>query len=208
MALVTITPRVFTAPGLPALDAHGFRDTFTRPDADTLGVTEGVSAKAWEVHSQSTGASTWGPTGNGTATMKTVTYAGHFAVADALTADGTLTAVLATYDPVEGNRFGLTVRFEDVDNFIELEWRSPTSSFPRLFERVNGVSTTLQTSDVALASTSRFDLVLDGSSVTVKQDGVATITSTLSGSGGATKHGMYAFSVSDFEWDSIEFTPA
>lgn len=208
MALVTIIPGVFTTPGLPTLGIAGFADTFARPDADTLGSTEGISARPWEIVDLSTSSSAWGTTGNGTATMKTADFAGHYAVADAHAADGTLTAALARYDDTDSGRFGLVARYGDTGNMVNLQWDSPSSPRPTLYEAVDGTWTTLGTSSLSIAEGMEFTITLDGSTVTVAQDGVTTITATASGTTGNTKCGMYAFAGSDAEWASITFAAA
>lgn len=205
MALVTVIPGTFTTPGLPTLGILGFRDTFTRPEANTLGSTEGMPVRPWTRFSTSSGTSTWGTTGNGTAKALTTGAGGHYAVVDAGTMDGTLTVVLG---PTVVGRAGIALRSVSGAEYMNLEWTAPSSPLPKLFERANGVSTTIGQSSISVAPGMVFAITLAGDTITVTQDGVTTITATSVGAAEGTLFGMFSFAADGTEWASLEFTPA
>lgn len=162
MALVTVIPGTFTTPGLPTLGIRGFRDTFTRPNATTLGGTEGMPRRPW---------TTWTTTGefqagirDGDGYAANVGGAGHcVTTADALAADGTFEFTMGEYS---AGQFGAVFRAASFGNY----WRflSVDGVLYRLHKFVGNTGTTIQSlSGLVPAPGDRIRIELDGPSITV-----------------------------------------
>lgn len=197
---------VFNNPNLPKIPIYGFNDDFNRSAADTLGST--AEGKPWVTLDAGSAVGTWGTTGNGTAKMKSAASQTHTAVVDALASDGQLVAKLARFDAdLTGNRYGLAVRFQDMQNYIVLE---TTKGVPQLTLRkyVGGTSSTVQASTLYPAPGDTITVELDGTTVTVLLNGATALTATVPEFTTQTRHGMFAFAGSDAEWDSVQFVAA
>lgn len=198
---------IFNNPNLPKIPIYGFSDDFNRASADTLGVT--AEGKPWVIRDAASSTSVWGTTGTGTAKMKSAPTSTHSAVVDALASDGTLTAVLKTFDQASSsNRFGLAFRHQNVDNYFYFETVYPSSSPFRLRKTLAGVSTTVATSTISPSPGDVIEIVLSGTSITAKVNGVTALTATDSSMVNEKYHGMFAFAGSDAEWDSVQFVAA
>ena len=195
----------FNNPNLPVVAIPGIVDSFNRPAADILGVTE--DSKTWEILNSGTTSSVWGTYGDGTAGMKDSSSQYHLAVADALSSNGTLTAVLETVDG-STRRPGLAVRVVDNDNWINIAPISNTDNRVRVTTRVAGISTSDATIGPVMEAGDTLTVVLDGPSITVMVNGVQVITASDPNHINATKHGLYAFTGAIGTWDSIEFVAA
>lgn len=200
-----VLPTRFNNPNLPIVQRPGFRDDFDRPAADVLGTT--TDGKPWVIHDRGSSTSVWGTYGDGTAGMKDASSSWHIAAADAMTADGTLTAVVATR-ATSGFHAGLTVRTIDPDNHIQIV-PSGTSDPSILLRSVTGGSaTTVGQPGPALVEGDTVDVTCSGTHITVAVNGVVAISGTIPDHASATQHGMYAFVGAVGTWENIEFTPA
>lgn len=199
-----VLPTRFNNPRLPRLP--GFSDSFDRPAANTLGSTD--NGLPWQIIDYPGTSSVWGTTGNGTAGMKSSPSSTHAAVVNAGAANGVLSARLASFDPdLTGNRFGLALRTQDMDNCILLQTTLPNAPGWRLSRYVNGTAVGLSQSATPIAPGDEIEVILDGASITVFSNGAQILADEVSELATVTTHGMFAFSTSDAEWDSIEFTP-
>lgn len=176
-------PGNFTAPNLPELGLLGYTDTFTRPDAETLGSTEDP-ARPWIVWPSSTIA---GVEANAAYAARTGTLGPTLATADAGTADGTVTVTLGA---IVSNQIGVTFRasaFSDYYRFTEVNgssWR---------LEKITGGSTTVVENASGITPTvgDRMSVILDGPSITCQVNGVTVITTTDAHNQDVTRHGFY-----------------
>lgn len=195
----------FNNPNLPVVQRPGFRDDFNRPAADTLGTT--LDGKPWTILDYGVSSSVWGTLGDGTAGMKSATSGRHAAVADALTPDGTLTAVVGERGTT-GYLPGLTVRAADADNYIQIAAIGSTNQELRILKMVAGTSTSIPTIGPIIATGDTVEVTCAGTAITVAVNGATAITATIPELADVTTHGMYAFTGAVGTWDSVEFTPA
>lgn len=200
-----VLPVRFNNPRLPVVERPGYYDDFDRPEADTLGSTS--NGRRWETLTN-TGA-LWGTTGTGAAALQSSGSQFHAAVADALTADGTLTTTIEDVDQSAPNRrFGLAFRAQDWDNLTILAPVSSSNHELRISDRVDGVTTALSGIGPVLSTGDTVTVRLDGTTVTVEVNGANVLSQTITARASATKHGLYAFADAGGRWESIEFTPA
>lgn len=201
----------FNNPLLPTVPVYGFSDNFNRADNATgLGVTSG-EAKAWQ---RIYGSNAFGAklVGNKAVPddISGVANAWGAEVVDAKASDGTLRATLVSPGSRSG---GLIFRATSNVDFLTLMMRSTASNSSLvLSKKVNNTSTTVAISSVQGLATAGavFEVVLSGSSVTVKKDGVVVIpTQAITEQAANTKHGLYLTQTSlDMAWDDVSFTPA
>lgn len=185
MALVTVIPGIFTTPGLPTLGIKGFQDTFNRPDADTLGSTEGFPRRPWEV---------WG---NGTPVHGIVGGEGYahpeasgrvIAVVDSEASDGVLEVTMGVTAPLAVA--GVVFRAA-ADNRNFLFTYSQNSAEYRLQLFNSGDVQRLDTGfDVVPAEGDRVRIVLDGPSITIFVNDLQAGQFTNSTHLDATRHGF------------------
>ena len=192
-----ILPTRFNNPNLPVLVRPGFRDTFDRPAAATLGVTD--DGKEWEYRY-----SPWSITEDGTATNGVTS---QYAVVDGLTPNGTLTTVIAAA-AVGDQRFGVCLRRVDQGNYLWLG--NNTSGTLTLYVVVGGSTANSTTVPGASLSTGdELTAVMNGPTITALLNGQQVRVFTAEEHQTATHHGLFAFNSNGVaEWDSIEFTPA
>ena len=192
-----ILPTRFNNPNLPVLVRPGFRDSFNRPAAATLGTTD--DGKEWEYRY-----SPWSITEDGTASNVGTS---QYAVVDALTPDGTITSTIARAS-VGDARFGLCLRQAGTGDYIWLG--NNTSNTLALYVAVGGSNAWYRTMPgSSLADGSQVSATLSGTSITVFLDGVQVGAHTVAQHQNATRHGLFVFNSNGVaEWNSIEFTPA
>ena len=189
----------FGNPNLPTVPRTGFSDSFDRPAADTLGVTD--DGKPWDFF----GFVPWKITTEGFASC---VGAGLHAVVDALTPDGTIETVVGR-QASEGadKRAGLVLRMVDRDNYIYL--CPNTSNVLTLYVRENNASAMSRgISGETLVTGDTLTVEMIGNNFTIKRNGRTIHTETISYFNAATLHGLYGNGASDTEFDSIKFTPA
>lgn len=199
-----VLPLSFNNPNLPVVQRPGFRDDFDRPAADVLGTT--TDGKLWTVLDSGSSSSVWGTFGDGTAGMKSSSSQYHLALADALTPDGTLTAVVGDIGATS-RRWGLTVRAQGEGDYIYI---APIGTNPelRMAKQVGGNTTPTSTIGPVLSTGDTVTVALAGPSIIVSVNGASVISDSIPEFTGVTTHGMYAFSGAEGSWRSIEFTPA
>lgn len=189
MTLLMRIPGAYTDPTLPVLggDDAWFVDTFTRPDAATLGSTEGSTPRPWSAWTQS-GTPVTGVTG-GEGFAYRAEGAGHtLAIVDATTPDGTLTLTMGT--SATGAQVGPVFRATDVVNYYRLVNAQGVEY--RLQKFVGGAVTLLGTATgVTPATGDVIQVVLNGPSITVRINGVQAITASDTHNQAATRHGFY-----------------
>ncbi|GAA1714376.1 hypothetical protein [Brachybacterium phenoliresistens] len=187
MTLVTVIPGSFTASGLPSLGVKGFADTFTRPDAASLGDTEGMPRRSWSVWTQS-GTFAHGVT-NGEGYAYRSDTAGHtLATVDAEAADGTLELTMGTRGA--SAQHGAVFRATDIGNYYRLV--DAQGAEYRLQRFIGGAVTLLgAAAGVTPAAGDVLRIVLDGPSIAVHINGVQRITASDTHNQVATRHGFY-----------------
>lgn len=187
MALVTVIPGTFAAPGLPTLGIKGFTDTFTRPDAATLGSTEGLPSRAWQAWVTS-GTPASGITNN-EAYLYRVEGASHaLATVNAETPDGTLTVTMGT--AATNAQFGPVFRAVDARNY----WRlvNAQGAEYRLQKFVGGTLTRLDSGfGVTPAQGDVIDIEMSGSAIRVTINAAEVGLFTDAEHSEATRHGFY-----------------
>lgn len=186
---------VFNNPNLPVVQIPGFTDSFNRPAASTLGVTD--DGKEW----LSSGTS-WSITAEGRATKGS---GGARAWVDGLSSNGTLTAVLAKAS-AEDQRNGLLFRQQDGNNYLYL--CPNTSGVLTLYARIDNLTALSKTiTGVTVGSGDTLSVIMLGPQVTVLKNGTQIHVETVSDLVSNTNHGLYGTGLGA-EWDSIEFVPA
>lgn len=202
MALVTVIPGAFTTPGLPTLGIKGFADTFTRPDATTLGSTEGMPSRPWRTWVQS------GTAANGITNNQAYAYrsdaAGHtLATVDAETPDGTLTVTMGTG---AGATVGPAFRVSDADNFYRLVNFQGVDY--RLHKFVAGSLTRLDSGlGVIPAPGDVINIELSGAAIRVTINGTEVGLFNDSEHSEVTRHGFYN-NTQGSTIEDVAFTPA
>lgn len=203
MALVTVIPGIFTAPGLPTLGVNGFQDTFTRPDANILGSTEGMSSMPWV---------TWSYTGTVQGISGNEAYVagsdvnGHVvAAADGKSPDGTLDLTMGSFAATAQQ--GVVFRGDSIDNY----WRFArnATAYYRLSKFVGGANTHIeQTTDITPAPGDRLRVVLDGPSITCYVNDQQVIQHNDTDLQGLTRHGFYNNNTDANTFRGVKFTAA
>lgn len=189
MTLLFKIPGAFADPTLPVFGAEDawFTDTFTRPDANTLGSTEGPNPRPWSVWTQS-GTPVAGVSG-GEGFAYRADAAGHtLATVDATTTDGTLELTMGT--SATGAQVGPVFRAVDIGNYFRIvnaqgaEYRLQRFNSGALTRLDSGFGVTPAAGDV-------IRIVLNGPSITVHINGTQVGQFTDTGHQAATRHGFY-----------------
>lgn len=194
-----ILPTRFNNPHLPVLVRRGFHDSFDRGPADALGTTG--DGKKWDYF----GFTPWKITADGHAAGF---GASNHAVVDALTADGTLSAVVGqAASSGADKRAGLVFRMLDRDNYLYVCPNSANTL--TLYGRI-GANTEISQSinGTTLATGDTLAVTMKGEQVTISLNGTVVATRVIPEFAEQTLHGFYGHTSSDAEWDYIEFTPA
>lgn len=192
-----VLPTRFNNPNLPIVQRPGFKDYFNRPTADTLGTTD--DGKTWDYF----GFTPWKITATGHAAG--LGSASH-AVADALTADGTLTTVIGKA-ATEGadKRAGLAFRMLDRDNYLYV--CPNTSNVLTFYGRIGNATAFSQSiSGATLATGDTLAVTMIGKQITIILNGAEVASRAVAELADRTLHGFYGNASSDAEFDSIEFT--
>jgi len=207
-----VVPVSFNNALLETVPVYGFSDNFNRADnPNGLGYTSGEN-KPWKRYNGLTAFG--GRVVSNRAVPYDVTGAANGAwgaeVVNANAANGTLKATLVT----AGSKFGgLTFRASSNVDFLTLMMRTTGSNSTLvLAKKVANTTTTVATSATQGIATdgSVFEIVLSGTSITVKCNGVVVIpTQTVTELAGNTEHGLYFNQGSmDMVWDDVSFTAA
>lgn len=204
MALVTVIPGTFTAPGLPTLGVKGFTDTFTRPDNTSIGITEGMPSRPWYAWVQSSTATTG--IVNNEAYAARADGSGHIVAAvEAESADGTLEATMG--NTAAAAQCGVAFRSSDVVNgwrFVDVQ-----GSYYRLSKYVAGTNTHYgQSTGITPTAGDRIKVVLDGPSISCYVNDVLVTQRTDTDLQGLTMHGFYNNNDSTNRIRDIKFTAA
>lgn len=184
----------------------GFVDLFQR--ADVIGLAATDDGKPWLVSDVTTNSSTWAISGGA------AKYNGgsirSLAIADAGAADGTLRAVIGNVSTHVG---GIAARVQDARNHIALLFRVGGADF-RLYlvKVVGGTTTAIATSAAGQVSAdgSLVEMVLAGTSVSVKLDGAEVIApQEVEDFATLTKHGLRGDSAdTSVTWSEVSFVAA
>lgn len=191
-----ILPTLFNNPNLPVVVRPGFHDDFDRPAADTLGTTN--DGKTWDHF----GFAPWKITAEGHAAGLGTS---NHAVVDALTADGTLSAVVGqAASSGADKRAGLVFRMLDRDNYLYV--CPNTANTLTLYGRI-GANTEISQpiNGTTLATGDTLAVTMRGEQVTISLNGTVVATRVIPELSEQTLHGFYGHTSSDAEWDSIEF---
>lgn len=187
MALVTVIPGIFTTPGLPTLGVRGFVDTFTRPDATSLGSTEGMPKRPWQVWVTS-GTPVQGVADNAGYIYRVEGASHTLATADAMASDGVLEVTQGAMGT--GAQYGPVVRATDANNYIRVV--NAQGAEYRLQKFVAGSLTLLgAATGVTPKPGDVVRIELAGTSITVFINGIQRITATDAHNVAATRHGFY-----------------
>lgn len=206
MTLQIVIPGEFTAPGLPDLGVRGFSDTFTRPNATTLGNTE-KPKRPWSLWPQGETVE-GGVTGGNGYVRSTTTNARRFAFADAKISDGSIEATIAGIDTAfSSNQVGVAARASS-ERYAWLFYAHSTTEF-RLSSLINNTMTDVQ---VVTAVTPKagdvLRLTVDGDQITGYVNGVARASTTSSQLQTNTLFGVYANSTTTANLvDNVQVTP-
>lgn len=198
MTLQIVIPGQFANPDLPVLDTLGFRDTFDRPDSDSIGSTSSVPRKQWSL---------WPATISGIRNgegffSRTTELGGSIASIDAGTADGTLTATLGTLDT---NQVGVAFRSAGGGaNHLRFTrsgtvWRMERS-VDNTGSVIDQVSGNPQSGDV-------LSVVMAGDQISCLVNGVEVLSVTETFGLDETIHGMYNSGSSLTTFREVSFTP-
>lgn len=179
----------FNNPQLPFVLRPGFRDSFDR-DAGVLGKTE--DGKTWE---QWGGA--WVTTGDGVAMGSAEVFA------DAMSADGTLSAKLRTVDLDSDARGGVAFRVVDRDNYIRI--CPNTSGVLTIYVYEGGDISESTSSTTSLADGDVLAVTGTGASIAVQVNGSTVLSHETEINRTATKHGLYSRGANNTEYESVEF---
>lgn len=160
-------------------------DDFNRADSSSLGSTS-VGSAPWSVL---TGA--WGISSN-TASPGATTLS--LAVVQTGVADCTVQMTVNRADTATPPFFGLCFRAVDVNNNWVLE-SGASSGTAKLYKKVAGGAYSVaaqSASPIKFLTNDIVQVVLSGTSITVKRNGATIITVTDSALSTATRHGLYA----------------
>lgn len=179
----------FNNANLPIVLRPGFVDSFDR-GADKLIQTD--DRKAWEQWG-----SAWATTGDGAAMGSGEVFA------NALSADGTLTAKLRTADTGGDKRGGVAFRVVDRSNYIRV--CPNTSGTLTLYVIENGSSVGTASTDSVLADGDVLEVSGYGASIVVKLNGSTVLSYETESYRTATKHGLYSHSSNNTEFEHVSF---
>lgn len=204
MALVTVIPGTFTAPGLPTLGVKGFTDTFTRPDNTSLGLTEGMPSRPWSVWIQAS-TPVHGIANNSGYVARADGTGFAAATVDAQASNGTLEVTMG--DMTSGVQMGAAFRGTSITEY----WRFGCNgtSYYRLSKYVGGANTHLQsTTGITPAIGDVLKVVLNGPSITCYVNGAQVIQVTDTDHQGLTRHGFFNNSTAASTIRDVKFTAA
>lgn len=154
-------------------------DTFDRSNnASSLG-TPSDGGSAWVT------SDTWGIVGN--AAYNAGANSQSTAVLESSLSDVTIQVTMATVSGVGAG--AISARWTDASNYL-LVHIAPSSNVVALFKNVAGSFTLLGSISVVVSDGDVFSLICNGSTLTVKQNGITRITATDSFNLTATKHGL------------------
>ena len=179
----------FDNPQLPVVLRPGFIDSFDR-GAGTLIQTD--DRKAWEQLGTA-----WGTTGDGAAMGSAEVFA------NALSADGTLTAKLRTADTGGDMRGGIAFRVVDRSNYIRV--CPSTAGKLTLYVIENGSSVGTASTDSVLADGDVLEVSGNGASIVVQVNGSTVLSYETERHRNATKHGLYSWSTNNTEFEYVSF---
>lgn len=201
MALVTVIPGTFATPGLPTLGVLGFTDTFNRPDADTLGRTEGMPVLDWQIWASSEAE---GRIRGGEAEFGRLAGGPCIAVVDGKTSDGT---VEATLGKIDGSQSGIAFRASGSGDYWSLRNVGPRY---RLYSVINSTATEVEASSVVTPAVGhKIRAVLSGDTITCYAEGVELFTHTSPEHADATHHGLYnSNSIGANSWRDVKVAAA
>lgn len=179
----------FDNPQLPVVLRPGFIDSFDR-GADTLIQTD--DRKAWEQLGTA-----WGTTGDGAAMGSGEVFA------NALSADGTLTAKLRTADTRGDKRGGVAFRVVDRRNYIRV--CPNTSGTLTLYVIENGSSVGSTSTGSVLADGDVLEVSGYGASIVVQVNGSTVLSYETESYRTATKHGLFSHISNNSEFEHVSF---
>lgn len=191
--------RATTNPAIPVVPVLGFSDSFNRADnASSLGVT--ADGKPW-----TTIDGAWSIMSNAAKYNNQKSYG--YALADALTPNGTLSATIKT---VGLGRAGVVLRYVDDANFIRIYFSASGAFTPYFQHCENGVVRNKfpATGTKPIVDGSVVSVVADGPALSIKVDGVTVLSDTTPNLTG-TRHGLVGTSTGvDTTFDAVAFTAA
>jgi hypothetical protein len=171
-------------------------DAFTRADGGLNGSTPTDGGGAW------TASGNYAVASNRMAFTATGTP-GEVAWLESSLADGTYEA---TFPVLTGERFEMMFRYADMSNFWTAILYSD-ANLMRLYKIVGGSDTLVtDNSSVTLVSGDAFQIVLNGSAIDVRQNGVSRMTTTDSALSTNTKHGFRSQGGNVVRVDDFSFT--
>lgn len=195
-----------TNPAIPKVPVRGFVDSFNRSNASTLGTTP--AGKAWEILGSA--GNTWQIIGNAAGGLS-LSGVASYPVLDAQASDGIYRVTVSEVSLAAG---GLSMRVKDGSNMLRVAFRvSNGNNTIRLEQFEDGVMAALATSagPVMQAGTRHVvEVILDGTLVSVKIDGVTQIAPTRASKFATeTKFGFYGVpNDPGIRYDAVEFIPA
>lgn len=195
---------IFTVPGLPQAPVYGFADNFNRPNAATPGVTSGEN-KPWNTVSGGATVNA-GIESNRLYISRSGTSSHAAIVADSGLANGTFKAKIAEVGDHIG---GLALRVAGNINthiMVSTRYQAGNNRY-ELRDLVNGAQTSLGVSSVTSATGDIVEVILNGSSVILKVNGIVAISATTAIING-TQHGFYANIGTTIRWDDASFGSA
>lgn len=179
-----------------------FVDDFARADGSALGSTT-LGSLAWALT-----ASVGTPGGvivSQTAGVSNANVSGRtFATVDAGHADGVFKARLATND---SGAQSLVFRFTDFSNYLFLSRQNSGSQVWSLWRRSGGTATLVFASGTAIATNDLVEVVLNGTSVKVKVNGVEIIDQIVTQQASATRYGFGSVTTYAARWDDVSLDP-
>ena len=179
----------FNNPRLPVAMRPGFVDSFDR-GAGVLGKTE--DGKSWEQVGSS-----WGTTGDGA-----VMGAGEV-LADAMSADGTLTVKLRKVDAAGDKRGGIGFRAVDRNNYIRISHN--TTGTLTFYVIENGSAVVSESTGSTLVDGDVISVSGQGTTIVIQINGSTVFTYDTTKYQTETKYGLYSHSSNNNEFESIEF---
>lgn len=179
----------FNNPQLPVVLRPGFVDSFDR-GAGTLGQTD--DRKTWEQRGTA-----WVTTGDGAAMGSAEVFA------NALSADGTLTAKLRKVDANGDKRGGVAFRVVDRDNYIRV-CPSTSGNLTLYVYEDNSVVESAST-ESTLADGDVLAVSGNGASIVVQVNGSTVLVYETERHRTATKHGLFSWSANNTEFEHVSF---
>lgn len=195
-----------TNPAIPKVPVRGFTDDFNRPNASTLGSTP--AGKGWEILGSA--GNTWQIIGNAAGGLS-LSGVASYPVVDAQASDGIYRVTVGEVSLAAG---GLSLRVKDGSNMLRLAFRvSNGNNTIRLEQFDDGVMTPLATSPGPVLKAGMrhvIDVILDGTLISVKIDGVLQIAPVrVTKYATETKFGFYGVpNDAGIRYDAVEFIPA